>query len=224
MVIAYHGNKIIPPTKNIDAFCLECKKLVIACIGDIVEPYWRHYVETNCTGSNEETEWHFQMKTMFNTDGKDFTEINVNGKIADVKLDYGLVIECQHSPISADEVRVREIIYNKMVWIFDCRLAYSKGNIYFKEKNIYNSDVIINWLTPWLTIQKCTKQIILDIGAIFIKVEKIIHTSKKSKYGFVSLFYIYGTTLKKQELMLFLLTEDSKLKEISTNNNQLNLF
>lgn len=220
MVIAYYGNKIIPPTKNIDAYCLECNQLVIACIGEIVEPYWRHYVETNCKGSDGETEWHFEMKTMFNTDEKDYTEVTVNGKIADIKLDNGLVIECQHSPISTHEVMTREVRYRNMMWIFDCRIAYNKDNLYFRQK-----ENLFKWITPWITIQKCTKQVFLDIGIGFIKVEKIIHTDKKNKYGFVSVFYIYGSTVSKQDLILFILNEDLKLAVHSSNGNtQLNLF
>lgn len=107
-----------------------------------------------------------------------------------------------------------------MMWIFDCRIAYNKDNLYFSQK-----ENLFKWITPWITIQKCTKQVFLDIDVGFIKVEKIIHTDKKNKYGFVSVFYIYGSTVSKQDLILFILNEDLKLAVHSSNGNtQLNLF
>ena len=41
--------------------------------------------------------------------------------IADVKADSGLVVEVQHSPISADELQSREDFYGDMIWIVDAR-------------------------------------------------------------------------------------------------------
>ena len=39
--------------------------------------------------------------------------------IADVKSDYELIIEFQHSPISSTEVQSRETFYKNMVWVVD---------------------------------------------------------------------------------------------------------
>ncbi len=40
---------------------------------------------------------------------------------ADVRLDNGLVIELQHSPISAEMITEREQFYSSMVWLFDAK-------------------------------------------------------------------------------------------------------
>ena len=41
--------------------------------------------------------------------------------IADVRADSGLVVEVQHSPMAAAEMRAREDFYGEMIWIVDAR-------------------------------------------------------------------------------------------------------
>lgn len=75
------------------------------------------------------TEWHRKWQDMCY---KECVEVRM-GKpvehIADIKTPKGLVVELQHSSISADDIREREAFYGKMVWLWD----YSKRQTCFYE-------------------------------------------------------------------------------------------
>jgi hypothetical protein len=81
---------------------------------------------------------------------------------ADAVLPDGKIIELQHSRISPEEIRERELFYGeKLVWIFDCRSAYEKGRIELKEKN---DNKTFRWKHAKKTIAYTSRKTFLDLG------------------------------------------------------------
>ena len=163
MFIALDENKEkILATKNSKGKCPFCGMTVIACTGEIKNWYWRHETQakSDCLASTYENEgaWHNTWKHLF---GKEFSEIycsNLNEKrIADVKLQNGLVIEIQHSNISTDIIRSRERFHKKLIWVFDASGAEADGRLRVEE-NFYH------WIQPRLSLTSCTCPIFLDVG------------------------------------------------------------
>lgn len=101
--------------------CECCKKPTIAKCGSRIVHHWAHESLAECDNWWEtETKWHRDWKNLFPIDWQEVTHIDQNtGEIhrADVKTNYGLVIELQNSPISYEEQTSREEFYKEMIWI-----------------------------------------------------------------------------------------------------------
>ena len=84
--------------------------------------HWAHRSKRHCDPWwGPETEWHSAWKNQFPDDWQEVLHRAAGGEkhIADVKTDYGLVIEFQHSHLAAEERRAREAFYGQMVWVVD---------------------------------------------------------------------------------------------------------
>ena len=113
------------PSPGLAGTCAYCGRAMIPKCGRYVRWHWAHKRRIGCDPWHEgETAWHLMWKDCF---PKRWQEtLHVDGRtgerhIADVKADSGLVVEVQHSPISADELQSREDFYGDMIWIVDAR-------------------------------------------------------------------------------------------------------
>lgn len=172
------GNKILP-IKTIDGFCPYCKEKMEPCFSQLgYEDYWRHIKDNskNCLSYlyKNEGQWHSKIKLMW---GVEFTEVYVEkaGKkmIADVMLNNGLIIEVQNSSIDAENIRLRERHYEKMVWLFNAKDAYYNDRITL-------ADNYFCWENPRKSIVVCTAPVFLYLSDNYII--KIDHMNRNSFY------------------------------------------
>ena len=117
--------RIRPEFSGQRAFCPVCGSEVVARCGRVNAWHWAHLSTTECDSWHEsETEWHRQWKAEFpeaNQEIVHFDSTTGEKHIADVKLDSGLVLEFQHSPISTEELASRCNFYKNILWIVDSR-------------------------------------------------------------------------------------------------------
>ncbi len=139
--------------------CLECGAEVVAKCGErgLREKHWAHKTNEDCWYSKKEmTEWHRRWQAQFDEKCREVPVVNMelNKKhVADVKTEDGLVIEFQHSPISAEERNEREAHYTKnnhMIWVVDgnCR-KYRFSRLL---KNLHNFNQIRGFEIPTFEI------------------------------------------------------------------------
>lgn len=97
-------------------------------LGNIKRHHFAHQAYTDCNHKHK-TLWHLTYQSLFpQTEiffpNKNFPKSEENSQktynIADILVE-GTVIEIQHSPISREEIRARETVYEKMIWIFDVK-------------------------------------------------------------------------------------------------------
>jgi competence protein CoiA len=131
--------------KQLKGKCEHCGSEMIPKCGINKIDHWAHKGNRNCDPWWEnETQWHRAWKNNFPTAWQEIIlldEATGEKHIADVRTEYGLVIEFQHSHIEPDERAKREIFYNNMVWIVDgTRLKrdyprFLKGKQSFRSTN-----------------------------------------------------------------------------------------
>jgi competence protein CoiA len=123
MKFALVDNNRIEASKGAKGICPSCgSELTTKCGPDRIN-HWAHKKGSTCDPWWEnETEWHRSWKNNYPEDWQEFTlSDNQTGEkhIADIRTDYELVIELQHSHIDLEERISRETFYKKMVWIVD---------------------------------------------------------------------------------------------------------
>jgi hypothetical protein len=102
----------------------------------------------------------------------DSIEIPVGNHRADVKSPTGLVIEFQHSPLSADEIRERENHYGNMLWVFDAVDAYNTERLDLRKRrspveglgNLRDNYRTFRWKHPRRSLLHCARPVYLDLG------------------------------------------------------------
>lgn len=152
----------IKPTKDIDAYCEICTSPLIAKMGQFRIHHWAHKSTSDCPAIKPEGEWHRWWKSMLPKKNVECV-VNKNGqiKIADILLSHGKVVELQNSPISIDEIKLRESHYDDMFWIFNCTKAFDLGRFFFQKHKGY-------WSFEWKHGQKilsfADKKVFLDLG------------------------------------------------------------
>lgn len=164
MLYAYSliGNKICA-TPNARAFCPECGDAVIPRCGNINIWHWAHKSNNDCDAWGEyETNWHLSWKRKW---PKECVEVSITKMgirhRADILTPNGIVIELQHSSISAQEIHEREAFYRNMIWVFDARLPYQEERLLFWDKGKYQT---FRWKHPRKTLCFVTSDLILDVG------------------------------------------------------------
>lgn len=117
-----NGHKM-EPQPGLKGTCINCQSDVIAKCGKKKIWHWAHKSKISCDPWWEnQTEWHRVWKNHFPEAWQEISNIDsATGEkhIADVKTPYGLVIEFQHSAISATEVQSRETFHKQIVWVVD---------------------------------------------------------------------------------------------------------
>lgn len=98
------------------ATCPQCSGTVIAKCGHIVVNHWAHERGEDCDPwSESETPWHRLWKSFASR-----TEVTIKNHRADIISSTGKIIELQHSGISVEEIRARELCYGRNLrWLFD---------------------------------------------------------------------------------------------------------
>jgi competence protein CoiA len=102
--------------------------------------------------------------------------------VADVVL-HNTVIECQHSPISEDEIRERETFYgkkHKMVWLFDM-----SDNDNITINNEHDNYVTFRWKFPKKTVWAVRKTLYVDIGCGVLRIRKIHEETPCYGWGYL---------------------------------------
>lgn len=120
------GEKQLPFPKG-RGTCPCCGGLLIAKCGEIKTHHWAHESRADCDSWSEPIgPWHLWWQGLVRPA---FTEVTKGPHRADIVGNLGLVIELQHSPISAEEIAAREAFYGDMVWLFDAthRFAHLKS-------------------------------------------------------------------------------------------------
>lgn len=146
MFIAENENKErIEPEEVVEGakyFCPCCGGEVIPKRGEIMTWHFAHRSNKDCDKWYEMTAWHKEWQEQF---PKQFREIPMerDGEKhrADIKID-DLVIEFQHSPMSAEEFKKRNDFYSKdgvLVWLFDV-----SDKVEHKHQREYNARKFIN--------------------------------------------------------------------------------
>lgn len=114
---------LVEAAPYLKGYCPGCDQPVIAKCGAERINHWAHLRGKACDSWWEpETEWHRDWKNHFpNHWQENFLLDTVTGEkhIADVRTEYGLVIEFQHSHINPQERISREKFYGNIVWVVD---------------------------------------------------------------------------------------------------------
>lgn len=100
--------------------CPACGSPVVPKCGSLRAHHWAHRGKRSCDSWWEPlTEWHRAWQDRFPEDWRERICYSTSGEkhIADIQTPQGLTIEFQHSHISAEERRARELYYDNMVWV-----------------------------------------------------------------------------------------------------------
>ena len=137
MLIAESGGNRVTPEPKIQAVCPLCRTPVRAKCGQINIWHFAHESLVECDlWAEPETDWHRKWKEKFK---ECYREIVVGNHRADIKLESGLVVEFQNSPISPETLQERERFYGKdsMLWVFNAtELPHGlKENEFLKQED-----------------------------------------------------------------------------------------
>jgi hypothetical protein len=134
MLYAIVNNEKVRATKGNKGICPLCDKEVRAYCGQKMVRHWKHKKNDCDPWAERDSEWHVSWQKLF---PEKYVEciITKNGERhrADVRTKNGVIIEFQHSPISEEEIAVREEFYGeKMLWVLDAQgkfhnLSYEIG-------------------------------------------------------------------------------------------------
>lgn len=143
------------------AVCPGCATEVTGKIYSDKKDHWAH-LKKDCDSWYEPiSDWHLSWQNLFPQKNQEvilFDEENSEYHRADIKLDNGVVIEVQNSPIVIKEVEERENFYNRngLIWILnaenlipkcefkncihpgDCEVKISFNNEYYLEYELEN--------------------------------------------------------------------------------------
>lgn len=133
------GEKIEVEFSGQRATCSCCDHEVVGRHGKIRPKHWYHKSLKECDLWHEPiTAWHLEWKNYFqkkNLEVELKDSQNKTSHRADIRLDNGLVIEVQNSPIKIEEIEQREKFYGNekgLIWILNgktllkkCELSYT---------------------------------------------------------------------------------------------------
>lgn len=105
-------------------YCPVCKNEVRFKKGEIKSPHFAHITKMECDDWYEMSEWHRKFQELFPEKYREVVITDGNEKHrADIKIG-NVVIEFQHSPMSAEEFIKRTEFYgenHRLIWVFDLR-------------------------------------------------------------------------------------------------------
>lgn len=119
----------IEATPRARGICPQCREPVIPKCGDLVTWHFAHRAGEDCDHWSEpESAWHRSWKRLVLPDQREVVIGNHRADILRPREAGGqLVIELQHSPITAEVIAEREAFYRRpdrgwwMIWLFDVR-------------------------------------------------------------------------------------------------------
>lgn len=154
------GEKILAEP-NRKGYCSICKQPVIAKCGNVNIWHFAHVSNNECDlWAEGETEWHAGWKMRI--DDK-YTEVTIGKHRADIKLNNGLVIELQNSPLSTSEIIEREIYYDDMIWLINC-ISIANHFRFRNKENEKGKYITYKWKWFRNSWKDAKKQIFLDLG------------------------------------------------------------
>jgi hypothetical protein len=174
-----------------DAHCPHCSADVIAKCGPINAWHWAHKTADCDTWAEPDTPWHADWQEHFPPDS---CEITIGNHRADVKSPTGLVIEFQHSPLSADEIRERENHYGHMLWVFDTVDAYETDRLNLRRRrhpagglgDLHDNYRSFRWKHPRRSLLHCARPVFLDLGAgQLLELKKLHPEAPYGGWGFL---------------------------------------
>lgn len=142
--------------------CQCCGSSLQAKCGRINIWHWAHLAGDCDPWHEPESAWHLKWKECA---PDDWCEVAMGPHRADIRRDDGLVIELQHSLISAEEIEEREKFYDKMVWLFDATKWFCGVPVYTFDDGV---EWMVNRSRP--TLAHVTKPLYLDLGINIIEV------------------------------------------------------
>ena len=164
MKFAEHQGEKIEATPKARGICLSCGENLIAKCGPKIVWHWSHRSKTICDSWWEnETQWHRDWKNQFPREWQETLVADDNGNrhFADIRTPNGLVVEFQHSYLSARERQKRVKFYKRLIWVIDGKRRitdFSKfegarkraigrkfGSVLYERLNRYNSRLVDEW-------------------------------------------------------------------------------
>lgn len=145
--IVNNSKTAVDETEATTAHCPCCNSEMVARRGNIMVHHWAHKSLIECDSYFEpKTEWHVRMQNLLSGNDKTKQEVIIekdNVKhIADIVNNKGVVIECQHSPISQETIVERETFYNDMIWLFDAETFCKNWEIVDTFNDKYNATMV----------------------------------------------------------------------------------
>jgi len=131
-----HISNATPAKKYV---CPLCRMELIQRRGKINTHHFAHYSRRNCDDWYvDKTEWHRLWQLCFPVSAQEQKiEIGSVKHIADVAIN-NVVIEFQHSSISAEDFQERALFYScggrKLIWVIDCRKDYESERILWSDE------------------------------------------------------------------------------------------
>lgn len=162
-----NGSKSLP-MKGLRGVCPSCGEAVIAKCGAIMTHHWSHLSGSECDPWAEKTgPWHLSWQNLLEVQS---VEVVRAPHRADIVGNEDVVVELQHSPISAEDIAVREAFYGKMVWLFDATERFDLLNT--------GRRTFFSFLRT-KHIQLCAKPVFLDFGGMIVQVESFTDAMPK---------------------------------------------
>lgn len=192
-------------------YCTVCEHEVRFKKGEIKSPHFAHITKMECDDWYEMSEWHRKFQELFPEEYREVVITNGNEKHrADIKIG-NVVIEFQHSPMSAEEFIKRTEFYgenHRLIWVFDVRGKDIKkvpgmmarnlitGEIRKLPDNQYEWKWAYKFDNQKYNIKKYDLFLFTDIG--FIKVSGTQNYEPHYKY-------FYGYTYTKDSFLKFVM-------------------
>jgi competence protein CoiA len=154
----------IEPSKGARGVCPQCGSETVAKCGELVSWHWAHRVRECDAWAEGESEWHLGWKRRAEPLA---CEVVIGPHRADIRTAAGVVVELQHSPISAPTIAEREAFYGELVWIFDASTF---------ELDLYPSGATLtfSWHRPRKSLLEVTRPMYWDLGHDFaLRVERL---------------------------------------------------
>lgn len=154
------GEKTLPFSKG-RGRCPCCGGVLIAKCGRIVTPHWAHESKNDCDAWAEPIgPWHLWWQGLVR---REDVEVVRTPHRADIVGNGGVVVELQHSSISAEDVEAREAFYGEMVWLFDATERFAL---------VTQGDRAFFSLGKTKHLELCKKPVFLDFGFSVLQVDQ----------------------------------------------------
>jgi hypothetical protein len=156
--------------------CPLCGGLLIAHCGPIYTHHWTHDKKDDCdTWSEPIGPWHLWWQNLVRR--PEFVEVARGPHRADIVGNGGVVVELQHSSISAEDIAARETHYGNMVWLFDATQRFA--SVKSGERAFFS-------VGRTKHLELCEKPVFLDFGFDVVEVERFTDAiTKVSGFGLV---------------------------------------
>lgn len=193
--------------------CEVCHGQLRARKGDVRVPHWAHVNREVCdTWHEAKGEWHIKWQDAFPENWRECLVVKEQERhIADIKTEYGMVIEFQHSAMDREEQEKREKFYGNMIWVVDgMRLKNDKARF------VTNAERAIKPLLNPRSRQPTGFWIVVDIKSVFPRAWLNCSVPVLFDFGMDSLFCLFPERTRQGYGIAFMV---SRAQLIYTANN-----